>query len=130
MKIRALILLPFLVCSSLIVGKTQSSTTLQPGVPIERTLGPGQVHEFTINTKANSVVQLVVEQKGIDVVVKITSPEGKALTECDTPNGAEGNEQISFLATESGKYSVSITPLNKDDSMSGQYQINLIEARE
>ncbi|HJY30613.1 MAG TPA: hypothetical protein VJ306_21445 [Pyrinomonadaceae bacterium] len=130
MKIRALILLPFLICSSLIVAKAQSSTTLQPGVPIERTLGPGQVHEFTVNTKANSVVQLVVEQKGIDVLVKISSPGGKPLTECDTPNGAEGNEQISFLATESGKYSVSITPLNKDDNTSGQYQINLIEARE
>jgi len=130
MKIRALILLPFLVCSSLIVAKAQTAATLQPGVPIERTLGPGQVHEFAVSTKANSLVQLVVEQKGIDVVVKISSPAGKALTECDTPNGAEGNEQISFLATESGKYSVSISPLNKDETTSGQYQIKLIEARE
>ncbi|HEU4870769.1 MAG TPA: hypothetical protein VFT08_07970 [Pyrinomonadaceae bacterium] len=130
MRIRALILLPFLVCSSIIVANAQSSATLQPGVPVERTLGPGQVHEFTINAKANSLVQLVVEQKGIDVVVKISSPDGKALTECDTPNGAEGDEQISFIAKESGKYSVSINPLNKDDSTSGNYQIKLIEARE
>jgi hypothetical protein len=130
MRIRALILLPFLVCSSFVVARAQVSATLQPGVPIERTLGPGQVHEFTVNAKANSLVQLVVEQKGIDVVVTITSPDGKALTECDTPNGAEGNEQISFLAKESGKYSVSINPLNKDDSTTGNYEIKLIEARE
>jgi len=115
MRKRALILFPFLVCSSFIVANAQGSATLQPGVPIERTLGPGQVHEFTINAKANSLVQLVVEQKGIDVVVKISSPDGKALTECDTPNGADGNEQISFIAKESGKYSVSINALNKDD---------------
>ena len=130
MKIRALILLPFLVCSSFIAARAQSSTTLQSGVPVERTLGPGQVHEFTVNTKADSLVQLVVEQKGIDVVVKISSPDGKVLKECDTPNGAEGNEQISFLAKESGKYRVSISPLNKDDTTSGQYQVKLIEARE
>src|SRR5690349_20358851 len=59
MRIRALILLPFLVCSSFIVARAQVSATLQPGVPIERTLGPGQVHEFTVNAKANSLVQLV-----------------------------------------------------------------------
>jgi hypothetical protein len=130
MKIRALILLPFLVCSSLIVAKAQTSTTLQAGVPIERTLGPGQVHEFTVSTKANSLVQLVVEQKGIDVIVKISSPDGKALSECDTPNGTQGNEQISFMAKESGKYSISVSPLNKDETTSGQYEIKLIEARE
>jgi hypothetical protein len=74
-------------------------------------------------------VQLVVEQKGIDVVVRISSPEGKDLAQCDTPNGADGVEQVSFLATESGKYRVAISPLNKDDA-SGRYQIKLIEARE
>jgi hypothetical protein len=128
MRIRALILLPFLVCSSFIAAKAQSSTTLQPGVPIERTLGASQVHEFTVNAKANSFVQLVVEQKGIDVVVKISSPDGKDLAQCDTPNGAEGVEQVSFLATEAGKYRIAISPLNKDAS--GRYQIKLIEARE
>ena len=128
MRIRALILLPLLVSSSLIAA--QSSGTLQPGVPIDRTLGPGQVHEFTVNTKANSHVELVVEQKGIDVVVRISSPEGNLLKECDTPNGTEGAEQVSFLATESGKYGVSVSALNKDDTTTGHYQIKLIETRE
>src|SRR5919206_3690623 len=130
MRIRALILLPFLVCSSFTAAGAQSSGTLQPGVPIERTLGPGQVHEFTVNSKANSYVQLVVEQKGIDVVVNISSPDGKDLKQCDTPNGADGVEQVSFMATESGKYRIAISPLNKDDATTGRYQIKLIEARE
>jgi len=129
MRIRALILLPLLVCSSFTAAKAQSSTTLQQGVPIERTLGGGQVHDFTVNAKANSLVQLVVEQKGIDVVVNISSPDGKDLAQYDTPNGADGLEQVSFLATESGKYRIAISPLNKDDA-AGRYQIKLIEARE
>lgn len=130
MRIRALILLPFLISSSVIAARAQSSGTLQPGIPIERTLGPGQVHEFSINAKANSFVQLVVEQKGIDVIVKILSPDGTSLTECDTPNGAEGTEQVSFVATESGKYSVAVSPLNKDEPTTGRYVVKLIEARE
>ncbi len=130
MRIRALILLPFFVCSSFTAAHAQSSGTLQPGVPIERALGPGQVHEFTVNAKANSHVQLVVEQKGIDVVVKIASPDGKELAQCDTPNGADGVEQVSFLATDSGKYRIAITPLNKDETTIGRYEIKLIETRE
>lgn len=129
MKLRALILLPFLVCSSFTAVTAQSSTTLQQGVPIERTLGGGQVHEFTVNAKANTFVQLVVEQKGIDVVVNISSPDGKDLARCDTPNGADGVEQVTFLATESGKYGIAISPLDKD-AASGRYQIKLIESRE
>lgn len=128
MRIRALILLPFLISSSLVAA--QSSGTLQPGIPIERTLGPGQVHEFTVNAKANSYVQLVVEQKGIDVIVRISAPDGTPLKECDTPNGAEGAEQVSFVATEPGKYVVAVSPLNKDDATTGHYEIKLIEARE
>ncbi len=130
MRLRALILLPFFVCSSFTAANAQSSTALQPGIPIERALGPGQVHEFTVNTKANSHVQLVVEQKGIDVVINISTPDGKDLARCDTPNGADGVEQVSFLATDSGKYRIAITPLNKDETTTGRYQIKLIETRE
>ncbi|HET7287700.1 MAG TPA: PPC domain-containing protein, partial [Pyrinomonadaceae bacterium] len=124
-----MILLPFLVFSSFTTARAQTSATLQSGVPIERALGGGQVHEFTVNAKANTFVQLVIEQKGIDVVVNISTPDGKDLARCDTPNGADGVEEVSFLATESGKYRISISPLNKDDA-SGRYLIKLIEARE
>jgi len=130
MRLRALILLPFLLGLSSFAVKSQPTATLQPGVPIERSLAPGQVHEFTVNAKENCFVQLVVEQKGIDVVVKIASPDGKALSECDTPNGDEGTERVSFIAKEAGKYRVSISPLSGDESTTGQYQIKLIEVRE
>lgn len=131
MRLRALVLLPLLPGLSLVAVMAQTPVTLQPGVPIERTLGPTQVHEFTVvNAKANSVVQLVVEQKGIDVVVKISTPDGKALTECDTPNGEEGSERVSFVAAETGKYRIAVTALNEAEPKTGGYQIKLIEVRE
>jgi len=130
MRFRALILLPFLLGLPFVAVEGQSSVTLQPGIPIERTLGPSQVHEFMVNAKANSLVQLVVEQKGIDVVVKVSTPDGKSLAECDTPNGEEGSERVSFVAKEAGKYRIAITPLTTDDPTTGSYQIKLIEVRE
>src|SRR5215813_14429296 len=109
MRLRALLLLPFLLGLCLHLVMAQTAVTLQTGVPIERTLATGQVHEFTVNAKANSLVQLVVEQKGIDVVVKISTPDGKALAECDTPNGDEGSERVSFVAVDEGKYGIAIS---------------------
>jgi len=108
----------------------QSSVTLQLGVPIERTLGPTQVHEFFVNAKANNLVQLVVEQKGVDVVVKISTPDGKALAEFDTPNGDQGSERVSFVAADAGKYGISITPLSTGEPKTGHYEIKLIEVRD
>src|ERR1044072_6116477 len=129
MRLRALILLPFLLGLSSFAVKAQTSTALQPGVPIDRDLGPGQVHEFTVTTKESSFVQLVVEQQGIDIVVKIASPDGKELAECDTPNGDEGKEKVSSLAKDAGRYRLSISALNGDEAGTGHYQIKLIEVR-
>src|SRR5215510_8741472 len=130
MRIRALILLPFLLGLPLAAARAQSSVTLQPGVPIERTLGPTQVHEFTVNVKANSLVQLVVVQSGIDVVVKLSDPNGKSLAECDTPNGDQGPERVSFVAKEQGNYRIAISALNADEPHTGSYEIKLLEVRE
>jgi hypothetical protein len=108
----------------------QTPVTLQPGAPIERSLGPGQVHEYTVNAKANSLVKLVVEQTGIDVVVKILTPDGKGLAEYDTPNGDQGSEPVSFVAKEAGKYLVEISGFKSDEPHTGTYAIKLIEVRE
>jgi hypothetical protein len=108
----------------------QTPVTLQPGVPIERTLGPVQVHEYSVNAKANSLVKLVVEQTGVDVVVKILTPDGKRLAECDTPNGDQGPEPVSFVAKEAGKYRIEISAFTADEPHSGSYEIKLIEVRE
>ena len=129
MRIRALILLPFLLGLSRVAVTAQTAVTLQPGVPVERKIAGSQVHEFIVNATENSLVQLVVEQKGIDVVVKIASPDGKDLSEHDTPNGDEGPERVSFLAAEAGKYRISVSPLTAEDPASGQYEIKLIEVR-
>lgn len=128
MRLRALLLLPFVFGLSL-VATAQTPVTLQPGVPVERKLSIGEVHEFLVNVEENNRVQLVVEQKGVDVVVKIASPDGKILSEHDTPNGDNGPERISFIATEAGKYRVSVCQYNIDAPVSGEYEIKLIEVR-
>ncbi len=127
-KLRVLILLPLVVCFfSLATVKAQ--TRLQLGTPVERTLGPGQVHEFTVNLEENNFIQFVVEQRGIDLFVKVASPAGKNLGEYDTPNGPEGPENVSFVAAAAGTYRITISPLDTDDETTGRYEIKVLEIR-
>lgn len=128
-RLRVLILLPLVVSYSL-VAVAQNSNTLKVGSPIDRTLTSGEVHQFIVNTKENTHVELVVEQRGIDVVVKVASPSGKSLGVFDTPNGAEGPENVSFVATTAGDYSIEVSPLEPDNRQSGSYQIRLVNLRE
>jgi hypothetical protein len=129
-KPQQLTLACFLLCSSLAaVGQAQNASVLQPGTSIERELGSGQVHTFSVKLEENNLIQFVVEQRGIDVVVKVVSPAGKTIGDYDTPNGAEGPENVSFVALVSGSYSITVQPLNPVDTPKGRYLIKILEVR-
>ena len=128
-RLRALILLPLIICSSLTI-KAQNITTLKVGNRIERNLAKGETHEFTVSMDENGFAQLVVEQRGIDVVVVVSLPSGNMLREVDTPNGAEGPEHVSFVALTAGSYRIAVSALDYDNATPGQYQIELVDVRQ
>lgn len=123
MRLRTLLLLVSL-CS---VATAQ--TTLQPGIPIEREINPRYVNDFAIKLNQNEFVQLVVEQRGVDVIVKLFSPTGKLLGDFDSPNGDEGPEHVSFVAVTAGTYRVTVNPLEPKNTIKGRYQIKIVELR-
>jgi hypothetical protein len=123
------LILAFLLISA-VTANTQTITTLQPGTPIERTLGPAQVHTFTVDLQENTYVQLVVEQRGIDVMVKVGSPSGKSLGEFDSPNGNDGPENVAFVALAAGSYSITVQPLDQNAAKEGRYEIKILEQRQ
>ena len=125
-KLPALILVSFFTCFT-ITANAQSQ--LQLGTPIERTLGPGQVHEFTVKVEENNFVQVVVDQRGIDVTVKVISPANKSLGDFDSPNGSDGPESISFVAVAAGSYRITVAPLDPGGAPEGRYEIKLLELR-
>ena len=85
-------ILLFIILTGLLteLAKAQSDpNSLQPGVPIERTIARGQSHSFTVSMEKDQVLQLVVDQRGIDVVarsgpVHLTGQRSRAIdTETD-----------------------------------------------
>lgn len=123
MKILTLLLL-VLLCSAV-----SAQTTLKPGTPIERELRPEQLHQYTVELLENQFIQMTVDQREIDVIVRVFSPSGKDLGQFDSPNGDEGPEHFSFVAVTAGKYTVSVSPLNPKDAVAGRYEIKIVELR-
>lgn len=128
--IKALILL----CASMSIVAAQptqrvrgSSATLQLGTPIERTITTGQTDTYQVVAQENSLIQITVEQRGIDVVVRVY--RGKRVAEYDSPTGADGAENVSFVAGKD-PVRIEVTPLSREPGPSGKYEIRLIEVRE
>jgi hypothetical protein len=106
------------------------TTALTIGTPVERTLSGGQSHNYTVALDPNQFAQLVVDQHGIDVIVRVFSPDGKKLGEFDSPNGDQGAENVSFVARDAGVYRVEVAPLGQAyNPPPGKYEIKLTEVR-
>lgn len=128
-QLRALLAASFLLCVLTVVATAQEQN-LQLGTPVERQLGPGQAHTYTVTLEENQFVQLVIEQRGIDVIVRVASPAGKSLGDYDSPNGNNGPENVSFVAATPGAYRVTVAPLSQESAIpTGQYLIKIIELR-
>ena len=103
---------------------------LQLGTPIERQLSAGQTFTFTVTLQENQLAQVAVDQRGIDVVIHVSSPDGKNAGDFDSPNGDNGIENVTFIAASSGTYRLAVSPLNKDGASPGKFEIKLIEVRD
>lgn len=71
---------------------------LTPGVSIQAVLAGGESHLYRLDLPPDRFADLVVDQQGIDVVLRLTGPEG-AFPEVDSPNDGWGPEPLPLLGT-------------------------------
>jgi CHAT domain-containing protein/Tfp pilus assembly protein PilF len=97
---------------------------LEVGKPIDGALKGGESKTFIVPLREGEFLDVVVEQRGIDVAVTLVAPGGQALSHVDSPNGANGPEPISFIADKGGDYMLLVESFEKD-APAGQYQIKV-----
>jgi tetratricopeptide (TPR) repeat protein len=107
----------------------QESISLEPGKPIERELSGGQSHSYKVKTISGQYLQIVVEQRGIDVAVALFTPDGKKISEADSVRAAVGAETVSAIAEAPGAYRIEARSLEKM-AKTGRYEIKIEELRE
>jgi CHAT domain-containing protein/Tfp pilus assembly protein PilF len=109
-------------------GADSGENILEPGRPIKRDLAAGQQHIYQINLGADQFLKAIVEQEGIDVVVRLASPDGKQITEFDSESRQRGHESVTRVAEAAGKYRLTVQPRQKA-AATGGYVIRIEELR-
>ena len=102
---------------------------LKLGEPVERELKGGESHSYRARLEAGQYLKVVVEQRGIDVVVRLSGPDGKQIAEVDSPNGARGPEPVDAIAEAAGEYRLEVKALD-EKAETGRYEIKVEALRE
>jgi CHAT domain-containing protein len=120
----------------LLCGTPQSSATplfqtqtgpilLELSKPIEQTINAGEAHSYNLTLKAGQYAQLGVDQRGVDVVVSIYTPDGTKVVQVDSPNGTYGIEPVFFVTDTAGVYRIEV--LSTSTKLHGRYEVKLQE---
>lgn len=102
---------------------------LELGKSIERQLKGGETHSYTISLSTGQYLQVLVDQRGIDVDVSLLAPDGKKLGEMDSPNSTQGPELISVIAEQSGGYRIEVISSRKTVPP-GRYEVRIVTIRD
>ncbi len=81
---------------------------LEKDRPIERTIGGAASHSYALRLKKGQFCYTEIDQRGVDVVVRVFAPNGTRLQEIDSPNGTQGPEPMTLVADSTGDYRIAI----------------------
>jgi CHAT domain-containing protein len=96
---------------------------LASGETLTRAMKANQRHIFRLALTPQQYAHVTVEQKGVDVVLRIFNPNMLQLIERDSPNGKFGPEAVSTVAQLDGTYYVEVCA-NKSQPV-GSYELKL-----
>ena len=110
-------------------SQQETYTTLAVGQPVARQMRGGEEHPYQLRLSAGQHARVVVEQKGIDVVLALLGADGRPLVEVDNNlSGTRGLEVVSLVADVGGAYRLNVRSLEKGAS-AGRYELRLEELR-
>jgi CHAT domain-containing protein/Tfp pilus assembly protein PilF len=106
----------------------QDEQTLVRDKALEREMAGGESHAYRIALEAGQFLLVIVDQRGIDVVLTLFGPDGKRIMVMDSPNGRWGPERITTIAETAGSYRI-VARSPQKDVPAGRYEIKIAELR-
>src|SRR5882724_1213920 len=101
---------------------------LQAGPGEERELAGGESHVYRFRLATGQFVRLTVDQRGIDVVVRLLDPGGREISTVDGAPGERGQEEAELVAEKPGLYGMEVHPF-KSGAKRGRYLARLAVKR-
>lgn len=123
LKIEAVLIIASASCAAFgqTPAKNDACETL-PAHPSEREMTDAQTHCYQFDLRKDDYSQIRVEQKGVDVALKLFDAKGKLLANIDSPNGMHGFENLFFIADEAGVYKLKVISLSAN-AANGAYVV-------
>ncbi len=101
----------------------RASIELHRGQPVDRVIGAGDVHHYHAPVEAGQILEIIVEQQGIDLSLSLFDGKGTRLRRIDSPNGEWGQESSVFRAAAAGTYRYQVRA--SKDTKPGRYEIRM-----
>ena len=102
----------------------QSSRELVLDTPNEEWLAAEETHRYQVQLEVDQYLQLTVEQKGLDTVIRLLDAQRHEVMEVDSPSGLSGSEVVKFIAANEGIHTIEVRAFQSDASP-GRYRIHL-----
>src|SRR5258706_16002564 len=97
------LLLPILLCLSVMGQAAQDVRPLVSGQTIEHEIAGAESHTYQLTLQAGQFVRFRLEQRTIDAALILTAPDGKQMVEMNL-TGAGEQESLSMEAAIAGSY--------------------------
>ncbi len=123
----ALTVLSVALSSTASEPRQQEAAAIDSGAAIERSVAIGEEHRYRLTLAAGECAAVVVEQRGIDIVVRASRDGETDVVEFQEEVRRTGQEQVDVVANEAGVYTLAIAPSR--GIYSGTYAIRLITRR-
>jgi CHAT domain-containing protein len=107
--LQALAVLLAAACGALLVLRHDAAPGSRLGLRTSSwSAADGPVDREVVEVRRGQALEVVVEQRGSDVAVRLRDPSGTVLLERDSPNGTRGEERLLAVAEAAGKLAVEV----------------------
>jgi CHAT domain-containing protein/Flp pilus assembly protein TadD len=96
-------------CAGVAPALPGSETVLRNGFNREREGRAGEQHFFPVILETGQFLRVIVDQNGVDALVRLLDPDGTQVFAVDSPNGADGDEDFAVLAQEPGLHRIEVS---------------------
>lgn len=110
------------------VSPASPELALPPGQPVRRELWGGESDVYRLPLASGEVVDVQIEQDGVDVSLILASPDGEELLAVDTPKSTRGTERLFDLAEAGGIYRLWVQASGGKDRR-GSYILRMAKPR-
>lgn len=97
--------------------------------PVTRALSGGEKHSYQITLADQKYISLIIDQRGIDVLVRLFAPDGTLISDYDSAEGGRGQEDPEWVTQNAGNYTFEVAAKRKD-APPGAYEIKIMESRD